>query len=70
MKKLMTIMLGLSLAIGASALMAAQGDTKAPATDEKGGKGKGKGKGKGDGKAPEGDTKGGEKGKAPEGKGK
>jgi hypothetical protein len=68
MKKLMTIMLGLSLAIGASALMAQ--DKGAPKAEETKEKGKGKGKGKGDGKAPEGDTKGGEKGKAPEGKGK
>ncbi len=69
MKKLMTIVLAVSFAIGAASMLVAQdkGKEGTPASDtEKGGKGKGKGgKGGEKGKAPEG-----EKGKAPEDKGK
>ena len=68
MKKLMTIVLAVSFAIGAASMLVAQdkGKEGTPASDtEKGGKGKGKGgKGGEKGKAPEG-----EKGKAPEDKG-
>jgi len=61
MKKLMTIVLAVSFAIGAASMLVAQDGKSAPTTETEKGKGKGKGgKGGDKGKAPAD-----EKGKAP-----